>query len=196
MDSKLMDDRLQALASELAKDLKTPEDLSNLTSKLLKLTVETALNVEMDHHLGYQKHDAEGRNGAHSRNGSSKKTLKGNHGEILITTPRDRDSSFEPSLIRKNQTRITGMDDQILTLYAKGLTTRDIAATFKSMYDVDVSAALVSQVTEAVLDEITEWQNRPLDQVYPILYLDGIVLKIRQDKKLSRKRFILRWVLT
>lgn len=187
MDSNLQNERLKSLATELAKDLKTPEDLSKLTSQLLKLTVEAALNAEMDHHLGYQRHDVKGHNSGNSRNGSSKKTVKGTHGEVCISTPRDRNACFEPELIKKGQTRITGMDEQILTLYAKGLTTRDIVAAFKSMYDVDVSASLISQVTDAVLGEIDEWQNRPLDAVYPILYLDGIVLKIRQDKRVIQK---------
>jgi len=191
MSSTLQDDRLKALASELAKDLKTPEDLSKLTSQLVKLTVEAALNAEMDHHLGYKHHDIKGRNSGNSRNGLSRKTLKGNHGEFDVSTPRDRNASFEPEIIKKGQTRITGMDEQILTLYAKGLTTRDIVAAFKSMYDVDVSASLISQVTDAVLDEVAEWQNRPLDAVYPILYLDGIVLKIRQDKRVIQKTIYL-----
>ena len=181
------EDRLKALAAELAKDLKTPADLSALTAQLTKLTIEAALNAEMDHHLGYAKHDAKGRNSGNNRNGFTSKTLKGNHGEIDIATPRDRDASFEPLLVSKGQTRITGMDDQILSLYAKGMSTRDIVAAFEEMYGVEVSAGLISQVTNAVIDRVIEWQNRPLDRVYPIVYLDCIVLKIRQDKRVINK---------
>lgn len=180
-------DKLQALANELAKDIKTPEDLSSLSSMLTKLTVEAALKAEMAHHLGYDKNDPKGNHSGNARNGFSSKTLKGTHGELEIQTPRDRNASFEPTLVKKRQTRITGMDDQILSLYSKGMSTRDIVAAFQEMYGAEVSAGLVSQVTNAVLEEVVEWQNRPLDPVYPIVYLDCIVLKIRQDKRVINK---------
>ena len=183
--------RIQALAEELAKDLKTPEDLSALSAQLTKITVEAALKAEMDNHLGYDKHDPGGHNTGNSRNGYSSKTLKGDHGEIELHTPRDRNGSFEPQLIKKNQTRITGMDDQILSLYAKGMSTRDIVAAFQEMYGADISAGLVSQVTNAVMEQVVEWQSRPLDAVYPIVYLDCIVLKVRQDKRVINKAIYL-----
>lgn len=107
--------------------------------------------------------------------------MKSQHGEVQIDSPRDRDGSFEPQLLRKHQSRLTQMDDQILTLYAKGLSTREIVAAFKEMYDADVSAALISKVTDSVIDRITEWQSRPLDPIYPIVYLDCIVIKIREN---------------
>lgn len=191
MGNHLNKNKLKALAAELAKDLKTPEDLSALSAELKKLTVEAALNAEMDHHLGYRKHEPEGRNGDNSRNGYSAKTLKGDHGEVEIQVPRDRDASFEPQLVAKGQTRITGMDDQILSLYAKGLSTREIEQAFLEMYGVTISAGLVSQVTNAIMDTVIEWQNRPLDAVYPIVYLDCIVLKIRQDKRIIKKSIYL-----
>ena len=147
-------EKLQTLANELAKDLKTPEDLANLSSILTKLTVETALKAELDFHLGYQKHAPNAQTDGNSRNGYSTNRLKGNHGDIEIDLPRDRHSTFEPSLVKKRQSRITGMDDQILCLYAKGMSTRDIVATFKEMYDADISAGLVSQVTNAVIDRV------------------------------------------
>jgi putative transposase len=184
-------DKLQALANELAKDVKTPEDLSTLSSFLTKLTVEAALKAEMGHHLGYDKNDPTGHNSGNARNGYSSKKLKGSHGEIEIQTPRDRNASFEPTLVKKGQTRITGMDEQILSLYAKGMSTRDIVAAFQEMYGAEISAGLVSQVTNAVLEEVVEWQNRPLDPVYPIVYLDCIVLKIRQDKRVINKAIYL-----
>lgn len=175
------------LVSELAKNIKTEEDLAALSKKLLKLTVEKALNTEMDDHLGYEKHSTKGHNTGNSRNGMSSKTLKGDFGEVDIETPRDRNSTFEPKLIKKNQTRITDFDSQILSLYAKGMTTRDIAATFKEMYDADVSHTLISKVTDAVIDDVIAWQNRPLDKVYPVLYLDCIVVKCHQDKRVINK---------
>jgi putative transposase len=182
---------LQAMANELAKDVKTPEDLNNLSAFLTKLTVEAALKVEMDHHLGYDKSDPTGHHSGNSRNGFSTKKLKGDHGEVEIETPRDRNASFVPQLIKKGQTRISGMDDQILSLYAKGMSTRDIVAAFDDMYGADISAGLVSQVTNAVIEQVVEWQNRPLDAVYPIVYLDCIVLKIRQDKRVINKAIYL-----
>jgi len=183
--------KLKALAQELAKDLKTPEDLSKLSAQLTKLTVEAALNAEMDDHLGYPKNGLFGQSKGNTRNGHTQKTLKGDHGEIEIDTPRDRQSEFEPQIVKKRQTRITGMDEQILSLYAKGMTTRDIVDTFEEMYGAEVSASLISQVTNSVMERVVEWQNRPLDAVYPIVYLDCIVLKIRQDKRVINKAIYL-----
>lgn len=184
-------EKMQALANELAKEIKTPEDLTQLSAMLTKMTVEAALKSEMNFHLGYDKNEPAGHLSGNSRNGYSTKMLKGDHGEIEIQTPRDRDSSFEPQLIKKRQTRITGMDEQILTLYAKGMSTRDIVAAFQEMYGAEISAGLVSQVTNAVMEQVVEWQNRPLDAVYPIVYLDCIVLKIRQDKRVINKSIYL-----
>jgi putative transposase len=183
--------KLQAMAQELAKGIKTPEDLASLSAHLTKLTVEAALTGELDFHLGYGKHELTGHGSGNSRNGYSTKKLLGNHGEIEINTPRDRNSEFEPVLIKKGQKRLTGMDDQILSLYAKGMSTRDIVDAFQEMYGADISAGLVSQVTNTVLDKVIEWQNRPLDAVYPIVYFDCIVIKIRQDKKVINKAIYL-----
>lgn len=179
LDPKLID--------ELSKSVKTEQDLAALSKHLLKLTVERAMSVEMDDHLGYEKHAKSGNNTGNSRNGSSSKKLKGNFGEVEITTPRDRNSTFEPQIIRKNQSRITDFDKQILTLYAKGMTTRDIADTFKEMYGADVSHTLIAKVTDAVIEEVVSWQARPLDEIYPILYLDCIVIKCRQDNRVINK---------
>jgi transposase-like protein len=180
-------DKLKALAAELARDIKSEKDLGVLTQELVRLTVETALNAELDEHLGYEKHSVSGRGSGNSRNGSSPKRLKGQHGEVDIANPRDRGGSFDPQFVRKGQTRLTQMDDQILALYAKGLSTRDIVDAFQEMYGADVSAALVSKVTERVIDEVLEWQSRPLDAIYPIVYLDCIVLKIRENKRVINK---------
>jgi len=183
--------KLQAMAEELAKDVKTPEDLSQLSAFLTKLTVEAALKGEMNHHLGYDKNASTGHHSGNNRNGFSDKKLKGDHGEIDLQIPRDRNSTFEPQLIKKGQSRITGMDEQILSLYAKGMSTRDIVAAFQEMYGAEISAGLVSQVTNSVMEKVVEWQNRPLDAVYPIVYLDCIVLKIRQDKRVINKAIYL-----
>lgn len=152
---------------------------------LKKLSVEAALNAEMTHHLGYEKNLF--RPGANSRNGYSIKTVITGDGPLELRTPRNRDGTFEPQLVKKNHTRITRMDNQILSLYAKGMTTREIAAAFKELYDADVAPALISKVTDAVMEQVVEWQNRPLDAVYPIVYLDCIVLKVRQDSRVINK---------
>ena len=185
------DSQLQALAKELAKNVKSQKDLSDLTSQLVKMTVEAALNSEMEEHLGYTKNSPRGHNTGNNRNGHSRKRLIGDHGEVEIETPRDRNGQFEPQLVKKGQTRLTHFDDQILSLYAKGMSTRDIVATFKEMYGADVSATLISKVTESVIDRVIQWQNRPIDAVYPIVYLDCIVVKIRQNKRVINKSIYL-----
>ena len=160
--NRTQEEKLKRLAGELAKGIKTGEDLSSLSAQLVKLTVEAALSAELESHLGYPPHSALGHHSGNSRNGSSPKILKGNHGEVLIETPRDRLGSFEPEIVKKGQTRITGMDEQILCLYAKGLSTRDIVEAFREMYGAEVSAGLISQVTNAVLEQVKQWQARPL----------------------------------
>ena len=176
---------LEAFAREAAKSIKTESDLDDFRKMLTKVTVETALNAELDEHLGYQKHQP--RNSSNSRNGCSGKSIITDDGEVDIDVPRDREASFEPQLVRKHQTRFQSMDDKILSLYAKGMTTREIVATFKEMYDADVSPTLISKVTDSVLEQVIEWQSRPLDEIYPIVYLDCIVVKVRQDKQVINK---------
>ena len=180
---------LVAFAREAAKGIKTEKDLADFSRMLKKITVETALNAELDDHLGYDKHQVSDTN--NSRNGYSSKTLITDDGTFSVSVPRDRNSSFEPQLVKKHQTRLTLMDDKIHCLYAKGMTTREIVAAFKEMYDADVSPALISKVTDAVIDKVIEWQSRPLDAVYPIVYLDCIVVKIRQDKQVINKSIYL-----
>lgn len=180
---------MMALAKELAKGLKTESDLNDFTQALKKLTIETALNAELTEHLGHEKYNR--KSGSNTRNGYTSKRLLTNDGEFQLETPRDRDGTFEPALIKKSQTRITSMDSQILSLYAKGMTTREIVATFKEMYDADVSATLISKVTDAVKEQVVEWQNRPLDALYPIVYMDCIVIKVRQDGSVINKAVFL-----
>jgi len=186
--SSIMDkERLEELAEELARGVRTEEDLADPLGQLMKMTIEKALNAELTSHLGYEKSSSNGRNLKNSRNGHSAKKVKTDSGEINIRTPRDRDSDFEPQLIQKGQRRLLGFDKKILSLYAKGQTTRDIADTLKEMYDVDVSHTLISQITDSVLEEVEKWQNRPLNSVYPVVYLACIVVKVHQDKRVIKK---------
>ena len=186
---------LQEIAQAAAKNIKTEEDLNEFRAMLTKITVEAALNAELDDHLGFDKHELS--ESDNNRNGVTHKTLQTEDGQFELATPRDRAGSFEPRLVRKHQRRFTSMDDKILFLYAQGMTTREIVRTFKEMYGADASHALISNFTDAVIEEVVEWQSRPLDAVYPIVYLDCIVVKIRQDKRGSSTRpFIWRWAST
>ena len=176
---------LQAIAQAAAKNIKTQDDLKEFQQMLTKITVEAALNAELDDHLGYIKHEPSGADNA--RNGYSSKTIQTEEGQFELNTPRDRVGSFNPRLVKKHQRRFTAMDDKIIFLYAQGMSTREIVLTFKEMYGADVSASLISKVTNAVIDQVVEWQSRPLDSIYPIVYLDCIVVKIRQDKRVINK---------
>lgn len=187
MSSQLKKKQINEMAKELAKDLKTPEDLNELTRALLKASVETALEAEMEDHLGYEKHSKAKSESGNSRNGYSQKNLKSEYGELEIKTPRDRQGEFEPKIVKKGERRTGALDSQILSLYAKGMSTRDISATFEEMYGTEVSHTLIANVTEAVMEEVEEWQNRPLDEIYPIVYLDCLVVKVRQDKRVINK---------
>lgn len=180
---------LEAFAKEAAKSIKTESDLNEFRQILTKITVEAALNAELDDHLGYEKHSKV--SASNQRNGFSRKTLKTEEGQFELHTPRDRQGRFEPLLVKKHQTRFTSMDDKILSLYAKGMSTREIVETFQEMYGAEVSASLISKVTDAVLERVVEWQSRPLDSVYTIVYLDCIVVKIRQDKQVINKAIYL-----
>jgi putative transposase len=175
IDTKLIDTLLAGY--------KKPEDIigkNGLLKQLTKALLERAMHAELTEHVGYEKHDPAGNNSGNSRNGSSKKKLKGDFGEIDLETPRDRNGSFEPQIIAKNQTRFTGFDDKIISMYSRGMTTREIEGHLKEMYGVDVSPALISNVTEAVVEEVKTWQNRPLEETYAILYLDALRVKIRE----------------
>jgi len=169
---------------------KTPEEIvgeGGLLQALTKRVYERALEGEMTHHLGYPPKAREGRNSGNSRNGKSTKTVKTGSEDVNLSIPRDRNGEFEPHLVKKHQRRLPGFDDKVLALYARGLTTRDIQGHLEEMYDSDVSPALISAVTDAVLDEVTTWQNRPLDAVYPIVYLDAIHLKMRHSGQVKNQ---------
>jgi putative transposase len=173
---------LNRLVDQLLKDYKKPEDIlgeQGLLKRFSKAVLERALGTELTDHLGYEKHDPAGRGSGNSRNGTTGKTLKGKSGEIQIDVPRDRNGTFEPQIVKKHQTRFDGFDDKILSMYARGMTTRDIQAHLQEIYGVEVSATLISNVTDGVVEEVKAWQNRPLDAIYPILYLDALHVKIR-----------------
>ena len=182
-------EELEAFAKEAAKHIKSEKDLSDFSKMLTKVTVEAALNAELRDHLGFDKNERS--DSDNSRNGYSSKTIRTDDGQFELDTPRDRQGSFEPQLVKKNQTRLTSMDDKIFYLYAQGNTTREIVAIFKELYDADVSPALISKVTDSVIEKVVEWQSRPLDPVYPIVYLDCIVVKIRQNKQVINKAIYL-----
>ena len=170
------------MASLLA-DYKKPEDLigeHGLLKQLTKLLVEKALDAELTEHLGHGKHEPVANQAGNTRNGKSRKTLKGEFGELPIEIPRDRHGTFEPQLIAKHQTRWAGFDDKILSLYARGMTVREIQAHLEEMYGTEVSPSLISTVTDAVSEEVKVWQSRPLDALYPIVYLDCIHVKVRE----------------
>lgn len=178
------------LLDALMKDYKKPEDLigeNGLLKQLTKKLLERAMQAEMTEHLGYEKHAPTGNNTGNSRNGRYKKNVKGDFGNLDVTVPRDRNSTFEPIILPKGETRFTGFDDKIISMYARGMTTRDIQGHLEEIYGVEVSPTLISQVTEAVTEEIRLWQNRPLEEVYPIIYLDAIRVKVRHDGRVINK---------
>ena len=178
------------LVDELLADYKKPEDIigeNGLLKQLTKAILERALKVELTEHVGYEKHDPAGHNSGNSRNGTTTKKLKGEFGEIDLETPRDRNGSFEPAIVSKGQTRFSGFDDKIISMYSRGMTTREIEGHLKEIYGVEVSPTLISNVTEAVMEEVKTWQDRPLDEVYPILYMDALRVKVRDDGHIQNR---------
>src|SRR5580700_2463330 len=178
------------LLDELLKDYQKPEDVigeNGLLKQLTKALLERAMGAELTNHLGYEKNDPVGYHSGNSRNGATPKTLKGDFGEMRIETPRDRNGSFEPQIIKKHQTRFDGFDDKILSLYARGMTTREIQGHLQEMYGVEVSPALISDVTDAVLDEVKTWQSRPLEALYGVIYLDALYVKMRHEGRVENR---------
>jgi transposase-like protein len=174
----------KATLDELTSDCKTPGDVEKLFSQMLQHMINRSLEAEMQTHVGHARH---GRSGGNARNGKSRKTVRSTLGDLHIQTPRDREGSFEPQLVKKRQVRLAGMEEKILALYARGMTTRDIEAALVDLYGVEISHTLIAQVTDAVLDEARAWQSRPLEAIYPIVWLDGIVIKVQQNKQVINK---------
>ena len=188
------DPELLKLADSLLANYKKPEDLigeNGLLKQLTKMLVERALEVEMTDHLGHDKSGTVNNDSANTRNGHSGKTLKGDFGALPIDIPRDRQGTFEPQIIAKHQTRWSGFDDKIISLYARGLSVREIQGHLEEMYGAEVSPALISSVTDAVSDDVKAWQARPLDALYPILYLDCIHVKVRDAGAVRNKAVFL-----
>jgi putative transposase len=178
------------LIDQLLVNYKKPEDIigeNGLLKQLTKALLERALQAELTEHVGYEKHDPVGNNSGNSRNGTTKKSLKGDFGEIELETPRDRNGSFEPKIVAKGQSRFTGFDDKIISMYSRGMTTREIEGHLKEMYGIEVSPTLISNVTEAVMEEVKAWQSRPLDEVYPIVYMDALRVKVRDGGHIQNK---------
>jgi len=184
---------LDELITKVLADYQRPEDLVGSTGLLAQLTqrlIERAMDVEMTAHLGHERHGTVIHPSGNTRNGRSKKTLKGEFGEVPIAVPRDRQGTFEPQLVPKHQTHWCGFDDKILSLYARGLSVRDIQAHLKEMYGTEVSPSLISSVTDAVMEEVKLWQSRPLDTIYPIVYLDCIYVKVRDGSVRSKAVYL------
>ena len=185
----------KSLLDELFKDFRgNAKELlgeHGLLKRITQRALESALEGELTDHLGYSLHESAGRNSGNSRNGKSRKTLQSTAGELAIEVPRDRNGSFEPQLVRKRQRRLEGLDDKIIALYARGLSTREIGAELTELYGAEISPTLISNVTHSVLEEVQAWQARPLDAVYPILYFDCLFVKSRQEGRLRNKAIYL-----
>ncbi len=189
--TKTTTDRINLdLVDQLLKDYKSPEDVlgeNGILKQFTKALLERAMQVEMAEHLGYEKHDAAGDNTGNSRNGTSGKTMKGDFGELPIEVPRDRNAEFAPKIVPKGKTRLDGFNEKMLSLYARGMTTREIQQHIQEIYKVEVSPTLISNETLAVMEDVIAWQNRPLEAIYPILYMDALQVKIRDGAHVVNK---------
>lgn len=183
-------DLLDELIREHLAAGKHPRELleeGGLLKQLTKQLVQKCLEAEMDTHLGYEKNEQAGKSAENRRNGYSKKTLQSDQGEISIGVPRDRNSDFEPLIVPKHKTRLAGLDGKVIALYARGMTVRDIQAQLEEMYGVEISPALISNVTNSVLEDVRAWQNRPLEDVYPIVWFDALQVKVRHEQRVINK---------
>lgn len=178
---------IDELVNEVVKNCKTQEDFTKLFKELKQRGLEAALNGELTEHLGYEKNSRSSERKANTRNGSSIKTIQTNEGQLEVAIPRDRQGTFEPQLIPKYQTRFDGIDEKIISLYAAGLSTRDIQKQLEELYGNAVSPTLISNITDAVMADVRAWQSRALDPCYPVIYLDCLVVKVRTDKGVSNK---------
>lgn len=191
MTDKTSAQLLDSLIKEHYSQGKDPKELlskDGLLGQLTKALVERCLESEMEHHLGYEKNERSGKSNENRRNGHSKKTLiTSEHGSVTLDVPRDRNGDFEPQVVQKRQVRLEGFDDKVLALYARGMTVRDIQAQLKEMYGTDVSPTLISNITDSVADEVKAWQTRPLDSVYPVVFFDALVVKVRDNNRVINK---------
>ena len=187
VDQKQLAEQLLAQAKEQGVELMGPNGLLN---QLTKNVLETALDAEMTEHLGYERHDAAGRGSGNSRNGTRSKTVLTEIGPVEIDVPRDLDSSFAPQIVKKRQRRLTGIDEIVLSLTAKGLTTGEVSAHFQDIYGATVSKDTISRITDKVVGEMTEWQNRPLERVYPVIFIDAVHVKVRDGQVTNRPMYV------
>lgn len=183
----LQDEKTRELAKFLANNCESLNDVQSLLKNLFKGTIEEMLESEMDEHLGYDKHSALGINSGNSRNGYNQKTLQSEYGEVPISVPRDRNGEFSPKLIGKYQTKTDDIENRIIAMYAKGMSNRDIEEHLRDIYGVETSASLISRITDKILPAVLEWQSHPLDAIYPVVFLDGIVFKVRKDSRIINK---------
>jgi len=182
-----MHEREKELIGLLAENCTNMSDVQSLLKGLFKGTIERMLEAEMEEHLGYEKHSPVGDLSGNSRNGYGKKTIKSELGETELAVPRDRNGTFEPLVIEKRQTKTDDLENRIIAMYAKGMSNRDIEDHMRDIYGVDASPALISRITDKIMPAVSEWQNRPLEAVYPTVFLDGIVFKVRKDSKVINK---------
>ena len=189
----------ETLIDQLLEGHSSSEELlgkNGLFKQLAKRLAERVLEAEIEHHLGYEKHDTKGKNTGNSRNGKTTKSVRSVHGNMDIDIPRDRNSTFEPKLVKKHDKQLNGFDERVISLYAKGMTTRDIQAHFMDAYNVDISTSFISQVTNTVMEEVRAWQTRPLDVLYPIVFLDALVVRSRASGSVRNKHVYLDSVVT
>jgi len=182
-----LNEKEMQLASLLSEECSSPKDLTEKLKNLFAGALEKMLDAEMDEHLGYEKNSNLGDNCGNSRNGYGKKIIKSEWGESEISVPRDRNGSFEPQIIEKRQTRTDDIETRVLAMYAKGMSTRDIEDHLRDIYGVDVSASLISRITDKIMPDVTEWQSRPLSEIYPVVFFDGIQFKVKKDGKVINK---------
>ncbi len=183
---KERNERISELTKALAAECVSTQDIAKLLKTLFAGTIEQMLEAEMVEHLGYAKHSSEGNNSGNSRNGYNKKTIKSEWGESEISVPRDRNGEYEPKVIEKRQTRTDEIERRILAMYAKGMSVRDIEDQLRDIYGAEISPALISNITDKILPQVTEWQTRPLDELYPVVFFDGIWFKMRKDSKVVK----------
>lgn len=182
-----LNEKEMELVKLLMADCQTTGDIQAKLKRLFAGTIEQMLEAEMDEHLGYEKNSVAGNNSGNSRNGYGKKTITSDYGECEISVPRDRNGEFEPKIIEKRQTRTDEIEQKILAMYAKGMSQRDIEDTLREIYGSEISQGLISRITDKILPEVNEWQNRPLDSIYPVVFFDGIVFNSRKDNRIINK---------
>ena len=182
-----MQNSRESLIQELARECRSVEDINERLKELFKDTLQAIFEAELEDHLGYKKHSSEGDNSGNSRNGYHQKTIKTRFGEAEIDIPRDRNGEYEPQIVRKYEKTSNQLEEQIIAMYAKGMSTRDIEEHMRDIYGIDVSASMVSKITDKMVPIITEWQSRPLERIYPIVYLDAIYFKVRKENRIINK---------